>query len=79
MLVMMSHHHDEWPIWKVLTLSDVDIKHPFLTLPGKSIDDHILLYWVSQAREHLRNEHQINVDTRDDYTVLEDIGSRSGD
>ncbi|GKB94086.1 B3 DNA binding domain-containing protein [Tanacetum coccineum] len=42
MPVMMSHHHDEWPIWKVLTLSDVDIKHPFLTLPGKSIEDHIL-------------------------------------
>ncbi|GKC12021.1 hypothetical protein Tco_1008803 [Tanacetum coccineum] len=42
MPVMMSYHHDKWPIWKVLTLSDVDIKHPFLTLLGKSIEDHIL-------------------------------------
>nr|GEW06769.1 hypothetical protein [Tanacetum cinerariifolium] len=42
MPVMMSHHHDEWPIRKVLTLSD--------------------------AREHLRNEHQINVNARDDGT-----------
>ncbi|GKB27664.1 B3 DNA binding domain-containing protein [Tanacetum coccineum] len=68
MPVMMSHHHDEWPIRKVLTLSDVDINHPFLTLPGKSVEDHILLYWASQAREHLRNEHQINVNARDDDT-----------
>nr|GFB27589.1 B3 DNA binding domain-containing protein [Tanacetum cinerariifolium] len=68
MPVMMSHHHDGWPIRKVLTLSDVDINHPFLTLPGKSIEDHILLYWASQAREHLRNEHQINVNARDDDT-----------
>ncbi|GKB85716.1 B3 DNA binding domain-containing protein, partial [Tanacetum coccineum] len=33
MAVMMSHHHDELPIRKVLMLSDVDINHPFLALP----------------------------------------------
>ncbi|XP_071699052.1 putative B3 domain-containing protein At3g28853 [Rutidosis leptorrhynchoides] len=65
--VMMSQQ-DDWPIRKVLTSSDVDINHPFLTLPGKSVDDHILLYWASQAREQLRNEHQINVNARDDDT-----------
>ncbi|KAI3712417.1 hypothetical protein L1987_70973 [Smallanthus sonchifolius] len=59
------HHHEEWPIKKVLTLSDVDTNHPFLTLPGKSVEDHILLYWASQAREQLRNELQINVNARD--------------
>lgn len=59
------HHHEEWPIKKALTLSDVDTNHPFLTLPGKSIEDHILLYWASQAREQLRNELQINVNARD--------------
>ncbi|XP_071725602.1 uncharacterized protein [Rutidosis leptorrhynchoides] len=65
--VMMSQQ-DDWPIRKVLTSSDVDINHPFLTLPGKSVDDHILLYWGLQAREQLRNEHQINVNARDDDT-----------
>lgn len=59
------HHQEEWPIKKALTSSDVDTNHPFLTLPGKSIEDHILLYWASQAREQLRNELQINVNARD--------------
>ncbi|KAM0009288.1 putative transcription factor B3-Domain family [Helianthus debilis subsp. tardiflorus] len=60
-----QQQHDEWPIKKALTLSDVDTNHPFLTLPGKSVEDHILLYWASQAREQLRNEYQINVNARD--------------
>ncbi|GJU53498.1 B3 DNA binding domain-containing protein [Tanacetum coccineum] len=59
-VVMMSHHHDKWPIRKVLTLSNVDINHPFLALPLKSVEDHILLYWASQ--------HQIIVNARDDDT-----------
>lgn len=57
-----------WPIKKALTLSDVDTNHPFLTLPGKAVEDHILLYWAPLAREQLRNEHQINVNARDDDT-----------
>ncbi|XP_076957949.1 uncharacterized protein LOC143633553 [Bidens hawaiensis] len=57
--------YEEWPIKKALTLSDVDTNHPFLTLPGKSVEDHILLYWASQAREQLRNEYQININARD--------------
>ncbi|KAL8242398.1 hypothetical protein R6Q59_012700 [Mikania micrantha] len=67
-LIQQQHQqqlHEEWPIKKVLTLSDVDTNHPSLTLPGKSIEDHILLYWASQAREQLRNELQINVNARD--------------
>ncbi|KAI3803892.1 hypothetical protein L1987_32056 [Smallanthus sonchifolius] len=60
-----QQQHDEWPIKKALTLSDVDTNHPFLTLPGKSVEDHILLYWASQAREQLRNDYQINVNARD--------------
>lgn len=59
---------DNWPIKKALTLSDVDTNHPFLTLPGKAVEDHILFYWSQQAREQLRNEHQININARDDDT-----------
>ncbi|CAI9103804.1 OLC1v1002365C1 [Oldenlandia corymbosa var. corymbosa] len=59
---------DNWPIKKALTSSDVDINHPFLTLPGKAVEDHILFYWTPQAREQLRNEHQINVNARDEDT-----------
>ncbi|CAK9168270.1 unnamed protein product [Ilex paraguariensis] len=59
---------DQWPIKKALTLSDVDTNHPFLTLPGKSVEDHILFYWSPQAQEQLRNENQINVNARDDDT-----------
>ncbi|XP_071691549.1 uncharacterized protein [Rutidosis leptorrhynchoides] len=62
---VIQHNIDEWPIKKVLTSSDVDTNHPFLTLPGKSIEDHILLYWASQAREQLRNELQVHVNARD--------------
>ncbi|XAR49372.1 hypothetical protein NMG60_11032555 [Bertholletia excelsa] len=56
---------DDWPIRKALTLSDVDTNHPFLTLPGKAVKDHILLHWTQQAREQLRNERQLNVDAQD--------------
>ncbi|KAI3788920.1 hypothetical protein L2E82_01702 [Cichorium intybus] len=63
--IPVMHQQEEWPIKKALTLSDVDTNHPFLTLPGKSIEDHILLYWASQAREQLRTELQINVNARD--------------
>ncbi|KAK3028223.1 hypothetical protein RJ639_037557 [Escallonia herrerae] len=59
---------EPWPIKKALTLSDVDTNHPFLTLPGKAVEDHILLYWTQQAREQLRNEHHISVNARDDDT-----------
>lgn len=59
---------DNWPILKALTSSDVDTNHPFLTLPGKAVEDHILFYWTPQAREQLRNENQINVNARDDDT-----------
>ncbi|KAJ8560365.1 hypothetical protein K7X08_004423 [Anisodus acutangulus] len=57
---------DNWPIKKALTLSDVDTNHPFLTLPGKAVEDHILFYWSQQAREQLRNDHQMNINARDD-------------
>lgn len=57
-----------WPIKKALTLSDVDTNHPFLTLPGKAVEDHILFYWTPQAREQLRNEHQVSVNARDEDT-----------
>lgn len=56
---------DNWPIKKALTLSDVDTNHPFLTLPGKAVEDHILFYWTNQAREQLRNEHQVGINARD--------------
>ncbi|XP_028123547.1 putative B3 domain-containing protein At1g78640 isoform X1 [Camellia sinensis] len=56
---------DQWPIKKALTLSDVDTNHPFLTLPGKSVEDHILLHWTQQTREKLRNERQLNIDAQD--------------
>lgn len=59
---------EQWPIKKAMTLSDVDTNHPFLTLPRKAVEDHILLYWTHQAREQLRNDHQINVNARDDDT-----------
>ncbi|GJT84194.1 B3 DNA binding domain-containing protein [Tanacetum coccineum] len=62
---MIQHQQEQWPIRKALTLSDVDKNHPFLTLPGKLVEDHILLYWGSQAREQLRNDLQINVNVRD--------------
>ncbi|PWA58674.1 B3 DNA binding domain-containing protein [Artemisia annua] len=61
----MQRQQEQWPIRKALTLSDVDTNHPFLTLPGKLVEDHILLYWGSQAREQLRNDLQINVNVRD--------------
>ncbi|CAI9781767.1 unnamed protein product [Fraxinus pennsylvanica] len=59
---------DNWPIKKALTLSDVDTNHPFLTLPGKAVEDHILFYWTEQGREQLRNEHQISLNARDNDT-----------
>ncbi|KAL6501277.1 hypothetical protein OROHE_024924 [Orobanche hederae] len=60
--------HDTWPIKKALTLSDVDINHPFLTLPGKAVGDHILFYWAHQAREQLRNEREVSINARDGDT-----------
>lgn len=57
-----------WPIKKALTLSDVDTNHPFLTLPGKAVEDHILFYWTPQAREQLISEHQVSVNARDEDT-----------
>ncbi|KAK6121367.1 hypothetical protein DH2020_044894 [Rehmannia glutinosa] len=47
---------------------NVDINHPFLTLPGKAVEDHILFYWTHQAREQLRDEHQVGINARDDDT-----------
>ncbi|PWA85865.1 B3 DNA binding domain-containing protein [Artemisia annua] len=38
MPIMMSHHHDEWPIRKALILSDVDINHPFPRFPEVNED-----------------------------------------
>ncbi|KAL6545729.1 hypothetical protein OROGR_009603 [Orobanche gracilis] len=66
--VTASIGQDKWPIKKALTLSDVDTNHPFLTLPGKAVEDHILFYWAHQAREQLRNEHQVSINARDDDT-----------
>lgn len=59
---------EEWPIKKLLTLSDVDTNHPFLTLPGKAVEDHIVFYWSLPAREQLRNDRQVNINARDDDT-----------
>ncbi|KAL7082373.1 hypothetical protein ACP275_14G094800 [Erythranthe tilingii] len=63
-----SGGHDNWPVKKALTLSDVDTNHPFLTLPGKAVEDHILFYWTQQAREQLRNERQVGINARDNDT-----------
>nr|XP_043624105.1 probable serine/threonine-protein kinase irlB [Erigeron canadensis] len=57
--------HDQWPINKVLTLSDVDTNHPFLPLTRRSVEDHILVHWTPQQRELLRNEEQVNLTARD--------------
>ncbi|XP_047960609.1 uncharacterized protein LOC125205606 isoform X2 [Salvia hispanica] len=67
-IVAAPSGHDDWPIKKTLTLSDVDTNHPFLTLPGKAVEDHILFYWTHQAQDQLRNEHQVGVNARDDDT-----------
>lgn len=66
--VVLLQGQEQWPIKKALTLSDVDTNHPFLTLPGKAVDDHILFYWTLQAREQLRNTHQVDINVRDDDT-----------
>ena len=66
--VVLLQGQDMWPIKKALTLSDVDTNHPFLTLPGKAVDDHILFYWTVQAREQLRNTRQVDISVRDDDT-----------
>ncbi|KAG6398662.1 hypothetical protein SASPL_140129 [Salvia splendens] len=67
-IVAAPSGHDDWPIKKTLTMSDVDTNHPFLTLPGKAVEDHILFYWTHQAQDQLRNEHQVGVNARDDDT-----------
>ncbi|CAH9082176.1 unnamed protein product [Cuscuta europaea] len=59
---------DNWPIKKALTLSDVDTTHPFLTLPGKAVEDYVLFYWTPQDREKLRSERQIDVNGKDNDT-----------
>ncbi|KAL2513723.1 uncharacterized protein Fot_27871 [Forsythia ovata] len=64
--VATASGHDNWPIKKALTLSDIDTNHPFLTLPGKAVKDHILIYWTQQAREQLRSDHQVTINARDD-------------
>lgn len=56
---------DQWPIKKALTLSDVDTNHPFLTLPGKAVEEHILIHWLPQLREQLRNDRQVNINAQD--------------
>ncbi|KAL1809552.1 hypothetical protein ACET3Z_026542 [Daucus carota] len=66
--VLFLPGQEQWPIKKALTLSDVDTNHPFLTLPGKAVEDHILYYWTLQARDQLRVERQLNVNARDDDT-----------
>ncbi|GJZ53038.1 B3 DNA binding domain-containing protein [Tanacetum coccineum] len=58
-------HNDQWPIRKVLTLSDVDTNHPFLPLARKLVEDHILVHWTPKQRELLRNEEQVNLNARD--------------
>ncbi|XP_057977997.1 uncharacterized protein LOC131164661 [Malania oleifera] len=59
---------DQWPIKKALTLSDVDVNHPFLTLSGQLVREHILVHWTSEAREHLRHQQQANFNAYDDDT-----------
>ncbi|KAL2511862.1 Uncharacterized protein Adt_17462 [Abeliophyllum distichum] len=66
--VSTASEPSNWPIKKALTLSDVNTSHPFLTLPGKAVEDHILFYWTQQGREQLRNEHQISLNVRDNDT-----------
>lgn len=56
---------DQWPIKKALTLSDIDTNHPFLTLPGKAVEDHILLHWTQQAHEQLRKDRLISINAQD--------------
>ncbi|XP_047311128.1 uncharacterized protein LOC124914589 [Impatiens glandulifera] len=56
---------DYWPIRKALTLSDIDTNHPFLTLPGKAVENNIVVYWPLQARDQLRNERQLTINAQD--------------
>ncbi|XP_047324224.1 uncharacterized protein LOC124927793 [Impatiens glandulifera] len=56
---------DYWPIRKALTLSDIDTNHPFLTLPGKAVENNILLLWTLQDRDQLRNERQLTINAQD--------------
>ncbi|KAL6513176.1 hypothetical protein OROGR_020662 [Orobanche gracilis] len=59
---------DLWPIRKALTLSDVDITHPFLTLPRQHVETHIVVYMSPQQQEHLRAEGQVCLNAQDDDT-----------
>ncbi|XP_047957407.1 uncharacterized protein LOC125203150 isoform X3 [Salvia hispanica] len=56
---------DHWPIRKILTSSDVDTTHPFLPLPRKLVEEHILAQWTPQEREKLRKEEQVPINVRD--------------
>ncbi|EPS67649.1 hypothetical protein M569_07124 [Genlisea aurea] len=64
-----SGRDDSWPIKKSLTLSDVDTNHPFLTLPGKAVEDHILFYWSHPAIEQMRSAYQVGITAQDDDTA----------
>lgn len=57
---------DNWPIRKSLTLSDVDITHPFLTLSRQQVETHIVAYMTPQQQELLRAESQVSFDAQDD-------------
>lgn len=59
---------EQWPIKKALTLSDVDVTHPFLTLSGQLVREHILVHWTSEVRDHLRHRQQANFNAQDDDT-----------
>ncbi|CAA0841514.1 Putative B3 domain-containing protein [Striga hermonthica] len=60
--------HDQWPIKKALTISDIDISHPFLTLSRQQVEAHIMVHMTPQLKDHLRAEGQVSFDTHDDDT-----------
>ncbi|XP_073019705.1 putative B3 domain-containing protein At3g28853 [Primulina eburnea] len=64
-MVAAPSSQDYWPIKKVLTSSDVDPNHPFLPLPRRSLEEHILVHWLPQERERLGKEEQVSINARD--------------
>ncbi|KAL2511863.1 Uncharacterized protein Adt_17463 [Abeliophyllum distichum] len=60
--------HDQWPIKKALTLSDVDITHPFLTLSQQQVETHIVLYMTPHQQEQLRAVGPVGFNAQDDDT-----------
>lgn len=59
---------DEWTITKALTLSDVDVTHPFLTLPGQPVENYILVHLTQLEQDMLMNKEQVSINAKDEDT-----------